>query len=459
MPLGSNRSWALLMWWPLIVMIWLSLLSDAERRQQLGAVLLRARAPLLMLFGVALVLLLQLCPLPTALHAFISPQTLQWWSLPSAAGFDGISLDPANTRIYLALTLAYLSVFCFVLYFAACGHLLRMCYLLVGSAFFQALIGIFLYSISARYSIFHFDLHHNRVLGTFSYHNHTAGYFEMGLSVGLGLIVAQLGESASKRSWKTVLLDLLHFIDSPKMKLRLALVVVVMGLVLTRSRMGNAGFFAAMLLASLLYMLATRKANKGLLILVFSMVLLDVLVVGSWVGLDKVAERIENTSFYADAPLDPQSGRREESVEERLLPASSTSPMIRDYIWLGSGAGTFYSAFTPYKPADVQANYDHAHNDYVELLTDLGVIGAGFLAGLLILVLAKIRRTLQLRQSAMPKGVALGCLMAILSLAIHSLVDFNLQLPANALTLVMILAMGWASFSVGKNPEQKLPLV
>jgi len=89
----------------------------------------------------------------------------------------------------------------------------------------------------------------------------------------------------------------------------------------------------------------------------------------------------------------------------------------------------------------------------------LGVIGAGFLAGLLILVLAKIRRTLQLRQSAMPKGVALGCLMAILSLAIHSLVDFNLQLPANALTLVMILAMGWASFSVGKNPEQKLPLV
>jgi putative inorganic carbon (hco3(-)) transporter len=384
----------------------------------------------------------------------ISPETLRWWSLPEQAGFAGLSLDPANTRIYLAFTLAYLSVFCFVLYFAACGDLLKICYVLLTSAFFQALVGIFLYSIAAQYSLFHFDIHHTRVLGTFTYHNHTAGYFELGLSVGLGLIVAQLGEASRRHGWKALLLDFLYFLDSPKMKLRLMMVVVVIALVLTRSRMGNAGFFAAMLVATVIFMLATRKANKSLLILVFSMVLLDLLVVGSWVGLEKVAQRIENTSFYADAPQGLQGGPREESVEERLLPASSTWPMVRDYRWLGSGAGTFYSAFTPYKPAAVQANYDHAHNDYVELLTDLGVVGAGFLAALVITVFVQTIRTLKLRQSAMPKGVALGCLMATISLAIHSLVDFNLQLPTNALTFVMILAMGWASFYAQAAPQR-----
>jgi len=138
-------------------------------------------------------------------------------------------------------------------------------------------------------------------------------------------------------------------------------------------------------------------------------------------------------------------------VEERLLPASSTWPMMVDYRNLGSGAGSFYTAFMPYKPAEVQANYDHAHNDYVELLTDFGLAGFGMIAALVLLVLRQTLKTIQTRQSAMPKGVALGCLMAMTCLLIHSLVDFNLQLPANALTLVMILAMGWASRDAGRR--------
>jgi len=324
LPLGSNRSWALLLLLPLVLSLWASLLLQGARRQCLAEAMSQARWPLGLLLGVMGVMVLQLLPMPLSWLESVSAQAARWWALPEGSRIGFVSLDPANTRIYLALGFIYFSVFCFVLYLAATGELLKLCYLLVASAFFQALLGIFLYSIAARYTIFHFEIFHNRVLGTFSYHNHTAGYLEMGLSVGLGLIVAQLGESSPRRGWKVWLLDLLRFIDSPKMKLRLALVVVVIGLVLTRSRMGNAGFFVAMLISTLLFMLLARKANKSLLTLVLSMVVIDVLVIGSWVGLDKVAERIENTRFYADAPIDPFSGQREESVEERLLPASST---------------------------------------------------------------------------------------------------------------------------------------
>lgn len=458
LPLGSNRSWALWLLMPFVALIWISIAHCAERRQRLAGALQAARLPLFLFGTVIAIQLLQLTPLPDTLHALLSPKTYDIWSMLRSDPTT-ISLDPSNTRIYLAFSLIYLSAFCFVLYFGQGqdNELLKLAYILVGSAFFQSLLGIFLFSISARYEIFHFSIFHNRTFGTFSYHNHLAGYLEMCLSIGLGLIVAQLGQQEGRPSWKKLLLDLLHFIDSPKMKLRLALVVIVIALVLTRSRMGNAGFFAALLLATVIYMIASRKINRSLLILVTSMLIIDIFVVGTWVGIDKVAERIENTRFYADATHDPRAGERQESVEERLLPASSTVPMMKDFLWFGSGAGTFYFAFTPYKPADVQANYDHAHNDYVELMTDFGMIGFTSLAGIVLLVIARVLKAIKTRRSIAAKGMALGSLMAIICIVIHSVVDFNLQLPNNALSFTIVLAIGWAALTTPHHVKRDKP--
>jgi hypothetical protein len=55
---------------------------------------------------------------------------------------------------------------------------------------------------------------------------------------------------------------------------------------------------------------------------------------------------------------------------------------------------------------------------------------------------------LRQRRSSLPRGMAFGVLMAIVALEIHSTVDFNLQLPANALTVMVILAMGWIAMAL-----------
>mgnify|MGYP006191148481 CR=1 FL=1 len=62
--------------------------------------------------------------------------------------------------------------------------------------------------------------------------------------------------------------------------------------------------------------------------------------------------------------------------------------------------------------------------------------------------LAKMLRVLAKRRSSVPWGMAFGVAMAIVGLLIHSTVDFNLQIPANALTMVVILAMGWAAHAL-----------
>jgi O-antigen ligase len=223
---------------------------------------------------------------------------------------------------------------------------------------------------------------------------------------------------------------------SPKMRLRLMLIIMVIALVLTRSRMGNSGFFAAMLVVGVLTIVLSRKMAPATMVLIASLIIIDVVIVGTWVGLEKVVNRVQETT------LTTEEGGREESVELRQDAASHAFDLVRDFPLFGTGAGSFYVAYLPYRTPR-EGYFDHAHNDYVEIAADYGLIGFGLLGAFVLSTLWCGVQVLRQRQSSLPRGVAFGCLMAVVALMIHSTVDFNLQLPANAMTLLLIMGMAW----------------
>ena len=117
---------------------------------------------------------------------------------------------------------------------------------------------------------------------------------------------------------------------------------------------------------------------------------------------------------------------------------------MRDYPLAGTGGGSFYNVFLGYRTPNYGYTYvDHTHNDYVEIATDYGLVGLGILGSLAALTLGLVVKTLARRKARLPWGISFGVAMAIVALLFHSTVDFNLQIPANALTMVVILAMGW----------------
>ena len=126
--------------------------------------------------------------------------------------------------------------------------------------------------------------------------------------------------------------------------------------------------------------------------------------------------------------------------------------ILDDYPLFGTGGGTFYTAFTRYRGQDIDAYYDHVHNDYVQYLTETGLIG-GALFGLLVVIsvvcaiLAQARR-----RDPLARGVAFGVLMGVTAIGIHSTVDFNLQIPANAFLFMILLALGWVSLYLNRAP-------
>jgi len=208
-----------------------------------------------------------------------------------------------------------------------------------------------------------------------------------------GLMVAQL-EDRPRRSWREFLKDTATLLLSGKAMLRLVLVIMVVALVMTRSRMGNTAFFASLLVTGAIALVLSRQAPRGTVLLISSLIAIDVALIGTWFGVERTVQRITETTV--------------KNVEERVDPSVYAVKIFEDYPLTGTGGGTFYTSFTRYRGHDIEAFYDHVHNDYVQYLTDTGIIG-GSLFGLLVLssfivaVLAQARR-----RDPFTRGIAFG---------------------------------------------------
>ena len=471
LPLASNRTWAIAILVTLVALLFAStLIVWRKHLNDMLAHLDQFRAPLVVFFLFLLVSVLQVVPLPDAVIQVLSPEA---YNVQVTAGLQGhmhLSLDIYQSRLMLGLTTSYITVFFLCLLLVRdSARLDLLMSVLVWSGLFQAIVGVFLFSIGAHYRLFFVDIIHENVIGTFVNRNHFAGYMEMTLAVGIGLMIAKLGRGGPGHSgWKARVVAALTFVMSPKMRLRLMLVVMVIALVLTRSRMGNSAFFSAMLIVGVITIVLSRRTAPATATLILSLVIVDVFVIGTWVGLDKVVTRLNRTEIVAANANTNRSAAtngvaastssaaqtqteapspQEESVEQRSLPAKYSLAMIKQFPAFGTGAGSFYNSFNRYRSPEITEYFDHAHNDYIELMCDLG-IGAWLLFLVTGITLWQALRAMRVRQLSIARGAAFGTAMSIVALAIHSSVDFNLQIPANALTFVIILSLAWIAMKL-----------
>jgi len=223
---------------------------------------------------------------------------------------------------------------------------------------------------------------------------------------------------------------------------RLFLVIMVIGIVLSKSRMGNVAFFSSLIVAGALYAVLARRFSLATLIFFISVVLIDILIIGNHFGIDRVAEEIQQ-GIQLDTSM---------SDRYRAAVAKDALQIARDYPLTGAGAGSFASIYPMYDDGDTGFLFwKHAHNDYLQFAGEFGLAGFAMLGGIVLqsvwmAISAQVRR-----RDQMMRGMACGILMAIVAMLIHTAVDFNLQIPANAATFVVILAMAWLTRWLGRT--------
>ena len=341
----------------------------------------------------------------------------------------GTSVDAFQTKQMLLKT-GFMILFCWLI-FIYCNNALRirkLIYAIICAGVFQALYASYLNLspdiVSPLFSYKHTD----RAIGTFTYSNFLANYLSLCLCLGIGVLISELKRSNSdyKQTFEQTMRAWAEILLSSKIILRVSLIIIIVALILTRSRMGNSAFFIALMIISALALFIYKQKPRSFKLLIVSFFIIDLIIIGAIFDVEKVKQRITETSLHSET--------RDEVVRDSI-------PLILDHPFLGAGGGTFYTAFPQYQSEPYSGYYDNAHNDYVQFAAELGIPATSLLGLLVLYCLWLSITTMRKRKTALFQGVAFACATAIVAMLLHSSVDYSLQAGANSMLFITILCL------------------
>lgn len=395
--------------------------------------------------------LLQIVPLPPWLVELLSPEAHGIHTTMGGAEPDAwrtISVAPYATLQELLLFLAYAAVFTVVaVRVRSRAQYRRIVHLLVGLAVGMVLLALLQKAFwnGRIYWIYPVDPYlesGSGIWGPYINRNHFAGYLELVIPLALGMLL-YLSPAASSTPGAPAGGALFRFLSSSRLGERalwgMLSLVLVAALCATLSRGAMVGcLFSFVLLTG---MALCRRSLRGRTSLLLAVALLLVLVVvaAAWGRLE---DRFES--------LDVQHVSRLDAWTDAM-------GLVRDFPLTGSGLGSFEAAFRRYQAHMTGGIFDHAHNDYLELLTDVGLLGFIPALAALLLFVASLARRWRLRRGRFATCLGAGGLCSLAALAVHSFTDFNLRIPANALLAVVIAALTHALlFSVPSGGKAQI---
>jgi O-antigen ligase len=210
----------------------------------------------------------------------------------------------------------------------------------------------------------------------------------------------------------------------------LAVVVMSGALFATLSRGGILGFTASM--AALFLMMRSRRSlrsNRG----VFLFVTIIVAAVGLFAAWDRIERRFTDLA--------------DENRIMRTQVWSDLTGMVRDFPLLGTGSGTFDRVFPRYQSKYSTVLFEHAENDYLEVLAETGLIGLSLAVATGVVFFVTTLGRWRARRNSFSTCMGAGGLASCTAIAVHSLTDFNLRIPANALLLAVVAGLTVAALA------------
>ena len=186
-----------------------------------------------------------------------------------------------------------------------------------------------------------------------------------------------------------------------------------------------------------------RHSPRPVVILLTSLLIIDLMILGSWFGMDRLQEKfrlLETETVAMDTRTNTVT-----RIDTNLYGVN----IFYDAPITGTGAGSYYTIYPSYEGwSGVPMFIQHAHNDYLEFLIDTGLVGLFLLAAIVSLSFIAALRALRTRQHPLMRGMAFTSIMGIIYVMLHSIADFFLRVPVNAALFMVILAMGWISFAM-----------
>jgi putative inorganic carbon (hco3(-)) transporter len=390
---------------------------------------------------------LQFIPLPVSWVIRLSPARALDPNI-AAAHSATLSINAHDTTVMLMKFLAYLAAFVLAAYFFDSGkRKSTLLAALMALAIFEAAYGAVQY-LTGWQKIFTYTKQYytTEATGTYINHNHFAGLLELALPFVVASVFyhfqpwseGRVTDARNRRVPGT------HGSEGLRSFFYLFLaVIVVVGAICSKSRGGIVGTALSVVLVAVL---AQLKIGRRVWLAGLVLFLVSVGAYGMWIGLGPLAERFQAIG---------QKGYLEE-YDLRVPIWRDDLWLIHDYPLAGTGLGTFGLSFRHYQTTGVNLFFDHTHNDYLEVASDSGLVGAALLFVPILVLLARLIGSFLSDSRRYRRSVTLGCIGSVAALLVHSTTDFNLQIPANALIFAVVLGIGYKAAVVERRLERQL---
>jgi O-antigen ligase len=365
-------------------------------------------------------LIFQILPLPEFILKTVSPNTVEMLirTQGSFSGWHSISLVPAETFGFL-IRFAAVGFFMLALFriYLTKKEIFSLFNFIFLSAFIQTLFGLMKYlSGSTRFFLlFHEipDKARNKFLtGTLGNSNHFAFWLEMVIPLILAFFFLRIRFLEGRKSIKDNIVAALN--ESWQVMLYL-IMIMTMGaaVIFTGSRVG-------MLILLLIFVFFAKlslyfkwsKAVRSKLKYIF--IIIGIVIV--FLGAQDTLNKSLNTNFE-------QAGR--------FLRWPNTLRMVGDFPVFGTGLGTYKYAFYPYDTSDTGRWSTHAHNDFLEILSEGGILGLLLVLALIGYSSASMAKMWARRRHPQIKMVGIGVMCSLFAVIFHSIFDFSLRIPSS----------------------------
>lgn len=275
--------------------------------------------------------------------------------------------------------------------------------------------------------------------GPFVNRNHFAGWMLLASSLTAGFLLSQMAVAGrlTKPGWRNRLLWM-GSEEAGRIVITAAALFVM--LVSTMWSMSRSGIAATIVALAILAFAASRKAKPGIRRPVaVASILLVLLLAIAWRGADALGDWYGKTGTF----------------EWRVQLWKDTVPALRDFWLTGSGLNTYDKVMTFYPETDTRAHGAYAHNDYLQLAVE-----GGLLVGIPVLItiglfVRTVARRLRQPQDDVSWWIRMGAVAGICGMAVQEFTEFSLQIPGVAVLFAMLVGIAIHQPALAERPMRR----
>ena len=354
----------------------------------------------------------------------------------SIALINTLSLDPNSTKLVLVQLATLFIFFAATLVFVDTPHRLRVIVrTIMVFGFLLAIFGLTQSFTSPTKVYWIRELNQSTAFGPFINRHHFAGYMELTIALPLGLLFAGA-------------------VDKEKRIIYLFIAGLMgVALVMTASRGGIISLVAEILFLTLVTAIWRKQSehrhrkSSRLKRLAGRFGLAGALLVGLFLGVVLLGGEFSINRFIDSVNTDdPTTGRAHFWAV--------TLDIIKAHPYIGTGLGAFGVIYTKYDTRNGLFRLEQAHNDYLQVLSDAGIVGGIIALSFVVMLFYKALSRARTRDD-FRRGVSLAALSGCFAVLIHSFFDFTLHTTSNALLFLVLAAIATIDTRVEDAPPPR----